>query len=70
MLTARGKAMHPAAARLLANYVLSMEGNKVYNDEPGGVAMHDQSRLPREYQPPKAGIIARKDEIFRLLYLK
>jgi iron(III) transport system substrate-binding protein len=69
MLTARSKAKHPNAARLFANYVLSREGNTVYNDEPAGVTMYDSSGLPKEYQSPKAGTSARKGQIYKLLGL-
>jgi iron(III) transport system substrate-binding protein len=69
MLTARAKARHPNAARLFANYVLSREGNTVYNDEPAGVTMYDASGLPKDYQSPKPGTAARKGQIYKLLGL-
>lgn len=69
MLSARAKSKHPAAARLFANYVLSKEGNTVYNNEPAGVTMYDTTGLPRDYQSPKAGTAARKDVIYKLLGL-
>lgn len=69
MLTHRAKAKHPNAARLFANYVLSREGNTVYNDEPAGVTMYDASGLPKDYQSPKAGTSARKNEIYKALGL-
>ena len=65
-LTARSKARHPNAARLFANYVLSPEGNKVFNDDPGGVTVYDTSRLPARYQSPKPGIFNRRDEMAKL----
>lgn len=69
MLTVRAKAKHPNAARLFANYVLSREGNTVYNNEPAGVTMYDASGLPKDYQSPKAGTAARKGQIHKLLGL-
>lgn len=55
VMTHRGKAKHPNAARLLANYIMSREGNKVFNDDPGGVTIYDTSGLPKQYEPPKEG---------------
>ena len=66
LLTSRAKAKHPNAARLFANYILSQEGNKVFNDDPGGVTVYDTAGLPKGYQPPKAGIFSRRDEIAKL----
>ncbi len=67
MLTNRTRAKHPNAGRLFINYVLSPEGNKVVNDDPGGFTLYDTSRLPKEYEPPKPGMAARKDAIVKLL---
>lgn len=69
MLSHRSKARHPNAARLFAHYVMSVEGNKVFNDEPAGVTMHDPSGLPRQYEAPKAGAISRRAEVLGLLGL-
>jgi iron(III) transport system substrate-binding protein len=63
IMTARNRAKHPNAARLLANYVLSPEGNKVFNNEPGGVTLYDTSGLPRQYESPKPGAGARVKEM-------
>lgn len=68
-LTDRSRAKHPNAARLFANYVLSAEGNKVVNDDPGGVTLYDTSRLPKEYRSPMPGTASRKDQIVKLLGL-
>lgn len=68
LLTARGKAKHPNAARLLANYVMSPEGNKVFNDDPGNTTIYDASGLPKQYQPSKSGL-SRKEQIMKLLGL-
>jgi len=69
MLSARAKSRRPNAARLFANYVLSKEGNTVYNNEPAGVTMYDTTGLPKDYQSPKPGTSARKDQIYKLLGL-
>ena len=63
IMTAKPRAKHPNAARLLANYVLSPEGNKVFNDEPAGVTMYDTSGLPKQYESPKPGAGARVKEM-------
>ena len=67
MLTAVAKSKHPNAARLLAHYVLSREGNKVFNDDPGGITMYDTAGLPKEYQNTKPENLARKATIIKLL---
>ena len=72
VLTARARAKHPNAARLLANYVMSREGNKVFNDDPGGVTIYDTSGLPKQYEAPKEGTGAqatgaRREQLTKLL---
>jgi ABC-type glycerol-3-phosphate transport system substrate-binding protein len=67
MLSARGRAKHPAAARLFANYIMSPEGNKVMNDEPGGFAIYESSKLPKDYQQEKPGTAARRPAIVKIL---
>ena len=69
MLTARAKSKHPDAARLFANYVLSPEGNKVFNDDPGGVTIYDTKNLPKDYRAPNVSALARKEQIFKLFGL-
>jgi iron(III) transport system substrate-binding protein len=69
LLTARGKAKHPNAARLLANYAMSPEGNKVFNDDPGSSTVYDSSKLPKQYESPKTGTVNRKAEIVKVLGL-
>lgn len=69
ILTARTKAKHPNAARLLLNYAMSPDGNNVFNNEPGGVTVYDASGLPKRYEQPKPSTISRKAEIFKLLGL-
>ncbi len=70
MITARAKSKSPNAARLMANYVMSVEGNKVFNGDPGGMSIYDTSRLPKEYQPANVKNEARKDQISKLLGLQ
>ena len=70
MITARAKAKSPSAARLMANYVMSGEGNQVFNADPGGMSIYDTSRLPKEYQPANVRNEARKDQIAKLLGLQ
>ncbi len=66
-LTHRAKARHPNAARLLAHFVMTAEGNKLFNADPGSVSVFDTTSLPKEYEPNKAGTEARKDLVARLL---
>jgi len=49
LLTARGKAKNPNAARLYANFLMSREGNAVLNADPGGFTMYDTAKLPSQY---------------------
>ena len=67
MLTNRTKSRHPNAGRLFVNYVLSPDGNQVVNADPGGFSIYDSSRLPRQYESPKPGMVVRKDAIVKLL---
>src|SRR5262249_14381409 len=67
ILTNRGKARHPNAGRLLANYLLSPEGSAVLNDDPGSVSVYDTRGLPSEYRSPDPNAVARTEEIRRLL---
>jgi iron(III) transport system substrate-binding protein len=69
MLTHRAKAKHPAAARLFAHYIMSTEGNRLYNDEPGGASLYDPSGLPKRYQSPKPETLGRKAELLKHLGL-
>ena len=70
MLTTRTKYKSSNASRLFVNYILSKEGNKVLNDEPGSVGVYDDAALPKEYQSPKPGVAARKEELLKLLGAK
>ena len=69
-VTHRAKAKHPNAARLFANYVLSQEGNKVFNADPGLYSVYDLGGLPKQYVSPKADATARKDLVLKLLGLQ
>ncbi len=66
-LTLRPKARHGNAARLLAHFVMTLEGNKLFNADPGSVSVFDTTSLPKDYEPNKAGTEARKDLVARLL---
>jgi iron(III) transport system substrate-binding protein len=67
VLTARGKAKHPNAARLLANYIMSPEGNQVFNDEPGLAGVYDTKRLPKQFVLPKPVTKVQIDNMAKLL---
>jgi iron(III) transport system substrate-binding protein len=67
MLTARNISKHPNAGRLMAHYVMSRAGNKVFNDDPGSVGVYDTANLPSGYESPKPGTLARKETIYKLL---
>ena len=67
ILTSRGKARHPAAGRLLANYLLSPEGSAVLNDDPGTLSVYDTRGFPLEYRSPDPNSVERTQEIRRLL---
>lgn len=67
MLTNRAKAKAPNAARLLANWLLSAEGNKILNAEVGNVSVYDNSAFPAEYVSPAPDAASHKDEIRKLL---
>ena len=67
VLTAPDKARHPNAARLMAHFAMSQEGNLVFNDDPGNVGIYDLSGLPPDYVEPAPENLARKDEILQLL---
>ena len=66
-LVARAKSKNPNAGRLFANYVMSREGNKVVNDDPGSPTMYDTAGLPKDYRSAKPGTSARRPEVLKLL---
>ena len=68
-LTARAKSKHPAAARLFLNFIMSAEGNRIFNDEPGSISVFDDAGLPKEYVAPSLANQARAAQIRKLLGL-
>ena len=70
LITHPSRARSPNAARLLAHFVMSPEGNKVFNDDPGTISVYDTSRLPRRYVSPGPEALKIKDQLPRLLGFK
>lgn len=70
LMTNSAKAKYPNAARLFANYLLSPEGNRVFNDDPGTISIYDTTRLPKRYVSPSAESLRIKDQLPRLLGFK
>lgn len=69
-MTARAKSKNPNAARLFANYVMSPEGNKVFNEDPGQASIYALGNsLPKDYRSPIPGTASRKAEIIKLFGL-
>lgn len=66
-LTSRARAKHPAAARLYANFVMSPEGNRIFNADPGSYSIYDDKNLPREYVSPSLANQARAPQLRKLL---
>ncbi|MBM3346235.1 MAG: extracellular solute-binding protein [Betaproteobacteria bacterium] len=66
-LTHRGKARRPAAGRLLAHFMLTEEGNKIINSDPGSVSVYDTKALSAGYQSPKPGAASRREQFLKLL---
>lgn len=66
-LTHRAKARRPNAARLFAHFVMSPEGNKIFNADPGSLSVYDVSGLPKSYESPKPGATARRALLSSLL---
>lgn len=46
---------------------MSLEGNKVFNDDPGGFPIYDLSSLPKGYEAPPGDAVAHKQQIMTLL---
>lgn len=67
LITARGKSRRPNAGRLLANFMMSQEGNKVFNGIPGAINIYDPRGLPKQYEGPKPPDAAGKLQIYKLL---
>lgn len=56
-LVARNRSKHPNAGRLLANYMMSEEGNRVINGVSGGiVSIYDTRSMPSGYKSPRENI--------------
>ena len=70
LITARGKAKNPNAARLLANFSMTTEGNAIFNSSPGDVGIYDTVKLPKQYQPTKPNIVKRRQEVLDALGIK
>lgn len=71
VLSAKAKTPHPNAGKLLANYLMSQEGNKVYASDPGTVSVYDTSGLPKDYTSaaPDAESKANQQKLLPLLGL-
>lgn len=68
MLPARAKSKHPNAARLFVNYVMSPDGNQVFNNEPGSTSIYSPTLL-QSYQAQKPLSPSKAAEIVKLLGL-
>jgi iron(III) transport system substrate-binding protein len=71
VLSAKARTPHPNAGQLLANYLMSQEGNKVYASDPGTVSVYDTSGLPKDYTSaaPDAESKANQQKLLPLLGL-
>ena len=67
VLVNRARAKHPAAARLFAHFVMTPEGNKVFNSEPGSIGVFDTTNMPKDYVSPNLDALSRTNEVARLL---
>ena len=66
-LTARAKSKSPNAARLFANYIMSPEGNAVFNAGQGIANMYEPARMPKEYQTPNPEAVNQAPALTKLL---
>lgn len=66
VVTRRDKATQPNAARLLANYILSKEGNAVFNAD-GEIGPYDPRAITGAFQPPSPEALKHKETILKLL---
>ncbi len=69
ILTHRSRIKHNAAARLFVNFLMTAEGNKLFNSDPGNFSVFDTAKLPAGYASPKPGTASRNAEIRKLLGL-
>lgn len=67
VLVHRAKARHPNAARLFAHFVMTPEGNRIFNAEPGSISVFDTANMPKDYVSPKLHSPGRREQIARLL---
>ena len=66
-LTARAKSKSHNAARLFANYIMSPEGNAVFNAGQGIGNMYESARMPKEYQAPNPEAVNQAAALTKLL---
>jgi iron(III) transport system substrate-binding protein len=52
ILTTAAKSPHPAAARLLANWILSKQGSLLLAQENASISVWSSAALPKQYVPP------------------
>ena len=67
VLTARANSKSPNAARLFANYVMSREGNTVFNDGQGIGTMYDAASMPKDYQTPNPQVVSQAAALQKLI---
>lgn len=67
LMTARAKSKRPNAARLLAHFTMTAEGNAIFNSSPGDVSPFDTAKLPKQYESPKPGVVKRQAEVMKAL---
>ena len=67
VLVNRAKAKHPAAARLFTNFVMTPEGSKVFNSEPGSLSVFDTASLPKDYVSPKLDALSKTSDVAKWL---
>lgn len=67
MLTARARSKHPNAGRLFVNWVLTQEGNLAFNKDSGATSPFDTTGLPKQYESPKSGTPAWREQLAKLL---
>lgn len=67
MITHRAKAKRPAAGRLFANFIMSPEGNKLVNQDPGGITVYETKGLPAQYRAPDPNASTRTAQLQKLL---
>jgi iron(III) transport system substrate-binding protein len=66
-MTAAGKAAHPNAAKLMVNFMLTEEGQKLMNADRGNNSVYDKSSFPKDYRQANPDAAKNKDVIFSLI---